>query len=164
MSLKLQEYHSYRSLIPCKKITWKSTLETKLDSMTKTRTPNRYSFWQDRHSNTKKKEPLLSNVSTPRKMCAWNVQLISHYERRRTSKTHTPGEKWQGNTKLDLTVGVSKASNWHIHVRVLWEQSHEYLRVSTFWMSQKSRRPDWEKGSLTFCKPQVCRGKIYSLF
>ena len=27
MSLKLQEYHSYRSLVPCKKITRKSTLE-----------------------------------------------------------------------------------------------------------------------------------------
>ena len=39
MPLKLQEYHSYRSLIPCKKITRKSMLECTLDYMTKTRTP-----------------------------------------------------------------------------------------------------------------------------
>ena len=30
MSIKLQEYHSYRSLMPCKNIAWKSTLECTL--------------------------------------------------------------------------------------------------------------------------------------
>ena len=42
-------------------------------------------------------------------MCVRDVQLVPHYERR-ASETRAIGAKWNRNTRLDLTVGVSKVS------------------------------------------------------
>ena len=52
-------------------------------------------------------------------MCLRNVQRFSHHKRRRESETCTLGEKWNGHSELDLTVGVSKIIYRNIHFRVL---------------------------------------------
>ena len=67
-----------------------------------------------------------------------DVQRVSYNERRRASEARAPGEEWQRDTQLELTVGVPEACSGTVDIRVLREQSHAYQRVQTFYLSEES--------------------------
>ena len=122
-----------------------------------------YTFWSNRSKNSEKDEFVLQNVQTSSSMCLRTVLRVLDNKRGRESKTYALGEKWHGYSKLDLSVGMSKACGWHLIVCMLWDESHSYQAVSTFGLSHDSRSFDWEESSIAFWQQHLCRSTIFPL-